>query len=412
MNIVATIKNTLEFTAFDGSIVTLKGQFLVSRCSDGSPRFVGDIELSDHNRETLETLNHGSRPSIEFDDKGNEREPELPVDPLRDLPLWKYVKPSKKLGTTGQVVPIQSVYNRPTDAGQVGDIRGDMVRNGFDTKRRTISLSTSHEGVTHVVDGGHSITAISQLDQHDWNDEDSPLNSSNVVSIQVIEGIGGISGFDEGLRARQVKDMLSALALSPGWESDVQVVLSSLCLLCSGKSVKGSGKSLPHLVKDDGKPRRLHESEVAKLFTESIPGFERIRDALNELNRYTIRTMVDVDEAIWADTPLVEYPTINRYSLPAWILAIIECSYVAGYDIATIVATIHERIINDSDPVTSKVNAWASVKGKGSLDYQYPILCSAILAYMGSDLPTRKPTDRKTCLVKIAYDAWMDNQAK
>jgi hypothetical protein len=164
------------------------------------------------------------------------------------------------------------------------------------------------------------------------------------------------------------------------------------------------------LTKDDGKPRRLHESEVAKLFTESIPGFERIREVLNELNKYTVKT---ADEELgWIETPLVDYPTINRYSLPAWILAIVECSYVAGYDIPTIVKTIHERITNDSDNVTSKINAWASVKGKGSLDYQYPILCSAILAYMGSDLPSRKPTTRNTCLVKIAYDAWMDAQSK
>lgn len=404
---MATIKNVLEFTAFDGTIVTLKGQFLVSRCSDGSSRLMGDIDLSAHNREAIETLNHGARPEIEFDDKGQEKEPILPCDPLRDLPLWKYVKPSKKANTVGQVVPIQSVYNRPTDPGQVSTIRGDLVRNGFDTKRRTITISTSKDGVSHFVDGGHTGTAISQLKDHDWDNLKNPLNSTNVVAIQVVHGEGGISGYDEGQRARQVKDMLSALALSPGWESDVQVVLSSLCLLCSGKTVQGSGKQLPHLRNEDGKPRKLTESEVAKLFIESIPGFERIRLVLDELNKYTIRTANDDG---WVETPLVEYPTICRYSLPAWILAIIECSYSDGMNVAGIVKKIHEHISNDSHEVTAKVNSWASVKGKGSLDYQYPILCSLIFAYMGSPLPSRKPSSRASCLVKVAYDAWSDKQ--
>lgn len=419
-NIVTT--DSVELVAFDGTEVILHGQFLLGRCSDGSPKISGDIELSSNNRDAIQTLNHGAKPDIEFDDKGQERQPIVPCDPLRDHPLWSYAKPSKKLGTTGKVVPIQSVHNRPTDPGQVGDIRGSLLRDGYDTKRRTLSICTLPSGESYFVDGGHTSTAISQLndDSHDWDDIsknkegefNTPLNCSNVVSVQILQGDGSISGFDEGQRTRQVKDMLSALALSPGWESDVQVALSSICLLCSGKTVDGSGKSLPHMLTPEGKIRKLTASEVANLFVSDIPGFNRIREALDCINSKTINTLVDTDNVIYADTPLCDYPTFARYSLPGWILAIIEVSY-AGYAIADIVDAIHGIIEDDSNSITAKLNSWASVKGKGKLSYQYPILCSLLFALIDPKIaiPSRKPTARASCLIKVAYDSWVDSQA-
>jgi hypothetical protein len=432
---MTTVKNNLEFVAFDGSIVEIIGEFIVGHLSDGSPSFLGYAKLTGDNREALQTLNHGAKPVIEFNDKGEEKTPVIESDPILGLPLWKYVKPSKANNTIGRTIPVQSAYNRETKQHQVTTLRQSLVRKGWDTKVRVVSLVT-REGYTTLGDAGHLLTALAQTIEtgHDFESKHkegknkgqyvNELNESNVImlhSLNFIQGEEGhdntIEGFDELQSPRTVRDMLGKLNLAPGWEREVQEVLSKLCLLCSGKTVGGSGKSLPHLTDELGKVRKLAESETASLFLAKIPGFERIRQCLDALNEISIRVLADADNAEYVDCPLHEYPTFNRYSISSWILAIIECSYSSKLSIDSIVKELGKRIANDSDPITIKVNSWAATKGKGDAEYQYPILCSLIFGMFdenhgGAPLPTRKPVSRSSCLVKIAYDSWHDKQSQ
>lgn len=234
----------------------------------------------------------------------------------------------------------------------------------------------------------------------------------SVIPVQVIyetKQTTGIAGWDELQKSRSVAHVLQAQGLTPLWESECQIALSNLILLCSGKSLKGSGKSLPHIVDDAGKPRKLSESEVVTLYKcepKAVTPFDRIQSVLESLSTTMLSVVDENDEeteiAIW------ESSTFRRFNAGSWVTAIVETSIACGIDVARIVETLAASIQAD-DKYSAKINSWAPAKGSGTQSDNFPILCS-ILTAMGTeaDCPKQKPKNRASVHVKIAYDAWRD----
>lgn len=395
----------LAFDCFDGSKVELSGGFLLAPASgpDTNARYQGFVYLTPENITTLRTINSGDRPTIEYDDKGNEIAPEIPCCPQSGLPLWKYTKRTKSKESS--LLPIQGVYNRPTNAVQVYDIKQSVRLKGFETHTQTITIVVFN-GFARITDGSHRVTALGQLLEQGFD------ISEGVAQIQVRypETCQGIGGHDELIRQRTIKDILSTMGVCATWETEVQHVISGLILLCSGKSLGGSGKSLPHILNEDGKPLKLTESDSAKLFNEPIPPFNLINDTLAQFSSRMCDVSSDDDEGT-LEIPLYDMPTIKRYPLASWLLSIVEVSIATKVDPSTIVDKLQACVANN-DNVAGKLDSWSSTKGKGTIPETFPILC-AVLTSLASDtaLPARKPTNRASIHCRIAYDNWRDSQS-
>ena len=400
---VSSVVSSVELTTWDKLKVELLGTFLSHPNGDLS----GRIELTDENLATVMAINHGKTPPVTIKDDTQIVDLEsIPTSPTNDnLPLWKWVKPIKADNVPGYWLPIQSAFNRLSTAAHVTDLKDSIKRNGFQTHLGRLAIGT--KGGCRMVDAGQRSTALSQLYAEGYD-------LSGQYADVLICAQKDLTGFDEIHRNRSIRDVLAAHGVASQWEQEVQVLLSSLLLLCSGKGLRGSGKTLPHIVGENGKPRKLTESDVVGLLNADYEPFTHIQSAIDCLTQTVVLTVEGGDDTETEEVEVWQTSGVQKFSLPCWLVSIVEC-LCGGADLKDVQALLLDvaslgDVSKTNNAHVAAVNAWGKT---GLLESNVPALVAVLNSYChGTELPSRRPQSKQGWKIREAYDAWVDSQAE